>query len=201
MKNYHLDDLRRAVATHPVFANQAALINALEIELARVTRELAAANATLIGLGYTYNGGEQWKPPVTTSDIARTAGATLALYHRAREERDSIKQLSDHRAEQIEDLHDQLAALSYPVQLHTHPLLTVEADGIRYVLEVMSDEDGEWFEVKSATPTEAMEITDFVIVAGIVADGQSSSAISRAREALAQYRAAQREDDEASRAY
>lgn len=89
------------------------------------------------------------------------------------------------------------AAQPYPVFSPTNPVLTVESGGIRYVLEAMDDEDGEWFEVKNATPTEPMSLEGF----GTSADGQGSAAYACARKALAAYRAAQCEDDEASRVY
>lgn len=128
MHKLALDALRHRVATHPVLDNQAALINALEIELARVTRE-----------------------------------------------RD---------------------ALSYPVALHTHPPLTVEAGGIRYALEVFSDEDGDWFEVKSATPTEPLNHIAFAETARDWACVELE-----ARTNLAKWRAEQQRDDETSSAY
>ena len=110
---------------------------------------------------------------------------------------------AEHLGELVNALEQDLAAvtterdaLTYPVQLHTHPLLTVESGGIRYVLEAMSDEDGEWFEVKSATPTEAMTLVDFAPAAV-----EHERVTVAARQALAAYRAAQREDDEVSRAY
>lgn len=108
-----------------------------------------------------------------------------------------LQRLADTLTRELEAARRQITALSYPVYLHTNPLLTVEEGGIRYVLEALSDEDGEWFEVKSATPTEEMDLEAF----GTSADGRGNVAYARAREALAAYRAAQREDDEASRAY
>lgn len=113
-----------------------------------------------------------------------------------RAERNELARLRDRLLSELEQTRAQLAALSYPVHLHTNPVLTVESGGIRYVLEVLSDEDGEWFEVKSATPTEAMDLDDFASNADYYTRTEMD-----ARAALAAYRAAQREDDEASRAY
>lgn len=109
----------------------------------------------------------------------------------------SLRMERDRLRSELEAAQAQLAALSYPVQLHTNPLLTVESGGIRYVLEAMSDEDGDWFEVKSATPTEAQTLDDF---AHSARPARTTGIAALARQALAAYRAAQREDDEASRA-
>lgn len=104
------------------------------------------------------------------------------------------RELERARAE-ILRLNDQIAALSYPAASPANPLLTVESGGIRYVLEVVSDEDGDGFEVKSATPTEAQTLDDFASSADAFAATETD-----ARKALAIYRAAQREDDEAGAA-
>lgn len=94
------------------------------------------------------------------------------------------------------------AAPSYPVENPANPLLTVESGGIRYVLEVRSDEDGEWFEVKSATPTEPMDLETFTVLPMCVpATCRYAAVTDKARQALAAYRAEQREDDEANLAY
>lgn len=89
------------------------------------------------------------------------------------------------------------SAPTYPVENPANPLLTVESGGIRYVLEVRSDEDGEWFEVKSATPTEPQTLADFTHSAR---PERRAHIEAKASQALAAYRAEQREDDEASRA-
>lgn len=116
-----------------------------------------------------------------------------------RTERDALQRQLDlehlrHAATRAE-LED---APTYPVENPANPLLTVESGGIRYVLEVRSDEDGEWFEVKSATPTEPQTLADFTHSAR---PERRAHIEAKAREALAAYRAEQREDDEASRAY
>lgn len=127
-------------------------------------------------------------------ELARTADAALSMYHAAHK-------LHMEATRGLEAAKAQLAALSYPVQLHTHPLLTVEAGGIRYVLEVMSDEDGEWFEVKSATPTEAQTLDDFKLAVKFShGDMHTGELYVAAHEALATWRAEQQRNDEAERA-
>lgn len=112
-----------------------------------------------------------------------------------------LQRLVDTLTRELEAARAQLAALSYPVYLHTNPLLTVESGGIRYVLEAMSDEDGEWFEVKNATPTEAMTLETFTVLPVCVPPTcRYTAVIDKARDALTQYRAARREDDEAGAA-
>ena len=111
------------------------------------------------------------------------------------EEAERLQRLADTLTRELEAAHQHLRELSYPVENPANPLLTIESGGIRYVLEVFSDEDGDWFEVKSATPTEPLSVEAFATSA----DGQSSSTQERAREAMRQWRADQQRDDEESR--
>lgn len=90
------------------------------------------------------------------------------------------------------------AAPSYPVENPQNPLLTIESGDIRYVLEAFSDEDGDWFEVKSATPTEAQTLADFTHSAR---PDRRAHIEAEAHEALRQWCDERRADDEASRAY
>lgn len=115
-----------------------------------------------------------------------------------RTERNELARLRDTLTRDLEAAQRQLAALSYPVENPTNPLLTVESGGIRYVLEVMSDEDGDWFEVKSATPTWAQTLADFTHSAR---PDRLRHIEAKARTALAAYRAASRGDDEANRGF
>lgn len=116
-----------------------------------------------------------------------------------RAERDALqRQLDLERLRHATTRAELASAPSYPVENPANPLLTVESGGIRYALEVRSDEDGEWFEVKSATPTEPQTLADFTHSAR---PERRAHIEAKASQTLAAYRAEQREDDEASRAY
>ena len=113
-----------------------------------------------------------------------------------RNDRDRLQRMADTLTRELADARHELAmectrhnATRYPVENPANPLLTIESGGIRYVLEVFSDEDyGDWFEVKSATPTEPMGLCDL-----------RPSAVPAAREALRQWREATRRGMEESR--
>lgn len=116
-----------------------------------------------------------------------------------RAERDALqRQLDLERLRHAATRAELASAPSYPVENPANPLLTVESGGIRYVLEVRSDEDGEWFEVKSATPTEPQTLADFT---HSTRPERRAHIEAKASQALAAYRAEQREDDETNRAY
>lgn len=75
-----------------------------------------------------------------------------------RAERNELARLRDRLVVELEYVRAELeSAPTYPVENPANPLLAVESGGIRYVLEVFSDEDGDIFEVKSATPTEELQ--------------------------------------------
>lgn len=87
-------------------------------------------------------------------------------------------------------------ATRYPVENPANPLLVVESGGIRYELEVMTDEDGDYFEVKSATPTESVLLADFVNTTY----SAGRNVFAAARQALAAWRENHNRDAEESRA-
>lgn len=107
-----------------------------------------------------------------------------------RTERDDLqRQLDLERLRHAATRAELEAAPSYPVENPANPLLTVESGGIRYVLETMSDADGDWFEVKSATPTEAMDLETFTVLPMCVpATCRYTAVTEKAREALRQWR-------------
>lgn len=179
-----------------------------DAEIERLDMQLAACGA--VALANTESSAAQARVmhpdymSASCGDVMRAVDREMAL----RTERNRLQRMADTLTRELADARHELAmermrhnatraalederrnATRYPVENPANPLLTIESGGIRYVLEVFSDEDdGDWFEVKSATPTEPVPLCDL-----------RPSAVPAAREVLRQWREDHQRDMEESR--